>query len=62
MFVLPTASPADTTGLQTLADEGKIQPNTLVALVGKTEGTGAHDDWGRVWADAALREWTAEFL
>jgi len=62
MFVCPSASPADTTGLQKLADAGKIKPDTLVALVGKTEGTGAHDDWGRVWADVALREWTAKFL
>jgi cyanuric acid amidohydrolase len=62
MFVCPSATPADTSGLQALADEGKIKPETLVALVGKTEGTGAHDDWGRVWADVALREWTARFL
>ena len=56
------ATPADTTGLQQLADSGKIKPDTLVALVGKTEGTGAHDDWGRVWADVVLREWTGKFL
>jgi cyanuric acid amidohydrolase len=62
MFVCPMATPADTSGLQKLADEGRIRPDTLVALVGKTEGTGAHDDWGRVWADVALREWTAKFL
>jgi cyanuric acid amidohydrolase len=62
MFVCPSATPADTSGLQKLADEGSIKPDTLVALVGKTEGTGAHDDWGRVWADVALREWTARFL
>jgi cyanuric acid amidohydrolase len=62
MFVCPSATPADTSGLQALADAGKIKPDTLVALVGKTEGTGAHDDWGRVWADVALREWTAKFL
>src|SRR6266516_5928427 len=62
MFVCPSASPADTSGLQALADAGKIKPDTLVALVGKTEGTGAHDDWGRVWADVALRDWTAKFL
>jgi cyanuric acid amidohydrolase len=62
MFVCPSATPADTSGLQALADAGKIKPDTLVALVGKTEGTGAHDDWGRVWADVALREWTARFL
>src|SRR5579864_2627770 len=62
MFVCPAATPADTAGLQKLVDEGKIKPDNLVALVGKTEGTGAHDDWGRVWADVALREWTARFL
>lgn len=62
MFVCPMATPSDTSGLQRLADEGKIRPDTLVALVGKTEGTGAHDDWGRVWADVALREWTAGFV
>jgi cyanuric acid amidohydrolase len=62
MFVVPMATPADTSGLQALADSGKIKPNTLVALVGKTEGTGFHDDWGRIWADVALREWTGKFL
>jgi cyanuric acid amidohydrolase len=62
MFVCPMAAPSDTTGLQQLADSGKIRPDTLVALVGKTEGTGAHDDWGRVWADVVLREWTGRFL
>src|SRR5207245_10569470 len=62
LFVRPMATPADPTGLQKLADEGKIKPDTLVALVGKTEGTGFHDDWGRVWADVVLREWTGRFL
>jgi cyanuric acid amidohydrolase len=62
MFVCPMASPSDTSGLQQLADAGKIKPDTLVAIAGKTEGTGQHDDWGRVWADVALREWTAKFL
>jgi cyanuric acid amidohydrolase len=62
MFVCPMATPSDTSGLQQLADSGKIRPDTLVALAGKTEGTGQHDDWGRVWADVALRDWTARFL
>ena len=62
MFVHPMATPADTSGLQQLANSGKIKPATLVALVGKTEGTGFHDDWGRVWADVALRDWTGKFL
>ena len=62
MFVCPMATPSDTTGLQQLADSGKIRPDTLIALAGKTEGTGQHDDWGRIWADVALREWTSRFL
>jgi len=62
MFVCPMGTPSDTSGLQQLAESGRIKPDTLVALVGKTEGTGFHDDWGRVWADVALREWTAKFL
>lgn len=62
MFVVPMAAPSDTSGLQRLADEGKIKPDTLVAIAGKTEGTGQHDDWGRVWADVALRQWTAKFV
>jgi cyanuric acid amidohydrolase len=62
MFVCPMASPSDTSGLQKLAEARTITPDTLVALVGKTEGTGSHDDWGRVWADFALREWTGRFL
>jgi cyanuric acid amidohydrolase len=62
MHICPMATPSDTSGLQQLADAGKIRPDTLVALAGKTEGTGQHDDWGRVWADVVLREWTAKFL
>src|SRR3982074_763998 len=62
MFVCTMASPSDTSGLQQLANSGKIRPDTLVALAGKTEGTGQHDDWGRVWADVVLRDWTARFL
>jgi len=62
MFVCPSATPADTSGLQSLVDAGKVTRDNLVALVGKTDGTGFHDDWGRVWADAVLREWTAKLL
>src|SRR5947209_14474851 len=62
MFVCPMATPNDTSKLQELVDTGRMKPDSLVALVGKTDGTGFHDDWGRVLADVALREWTAGFL
>jgi cyanuric acid amidohydrolase len=62
MFVCPMATPNDTSRLQELVDGGQVDPQSIVALVGKTEGTGFHDDWGRVLADIALREWTAAQL
>jgi cyanuric acid amidohydrolase len=62
MFVVPMDAPNDVSGLQALADDGRVTPETLVAIVGKTDGTGFHDDWGRVFADVALRGWTAGFL
>jgi cyanuric acid amidohydrolase len=62
MHVRPMALPNDTSGLQELADAGKVRADNLVALVGKTEGTGFHDDMGRILADVGLRGWTANLL
>ena len=45
-----------------IVDDGRVTPENLVAIVGKTDGTGFHDDWGRVLADIALRRWTADLL
>ena len=62
MHVCPMAAPNDTSKLQELVDSGTVDPGSIVALVGKTEGTGFHDDWGRVLADVALRGWAARQL
>jgi cyanuric acid amidohydrolase len=62
MYVCPMSQPNDTSGLQALADEGKVTAENLVALVGKTEGTGFHDDMGRILADVGLRGWAARLL
>jgi cyanuric acid amidohydrolase len=62
MYVCPMSQPNDTSGLQALADDGKVTAGNLVALVGKTEGTGFHDDMGRILADVGLRGWTARLL
>jgi cyanuric acid amidohydrolase len=56
------ATPNDTSALQALVDDGTVEAGSIVALVGKTEGTGFHDDWGRVLADVTLRAWTADLL
>ena len=55
MYVCPMSQPNDTSGLQELADDGRVTAENLVALVGKTEGTGFHDDMGRILADVGLR-------
>jgi cyanuric acid amidohydrolase len=62
MFVCPMATPNDTSRLQELIDDGRVKAGSIVALVGKTEGTGFHDDWGRVLADVTLRGWMANQL
>jgi cyanuric acid amidohydrolase len=62
LYVCPMMTPNDTSRLQELADSGRVTAENLVALAGKTEGTGFHDDWGRVLADVALRGWTAGLL
>jgi cyanuric acid amidohydrolase len=55
MHVCSMAGPADTTALEALLDGGTVKAETVVAVVGKTEGTGLHDDSGRALADLSLR-------
>lgn len=56
MFVCPMRTPMDTSGLDGLIASARVRPETIVALVGKTDGTGLHDDYGRALADLRLRE------
>jgi cyanuric acid amidohydrolase len=54
MFVCPMRTPNDMSELEKLLNT-RVAPETVVALVGKTEGTGLHNDWGRVVADQGIR-------
>ena len=56
MRVCSMARPSDTSELEALLDAGLVDADAVVALVGKTEGTGLHDDSGRELADLRLRE------
>ena len=56
MRVCSMARPSDTSELEALLDSGEVEAESVVALVGKTEGTGLHDDSGRELADLRLRE------
>jgi cyanuric acid amidohydrolase len=59
---LPTAGPQDTTPLAAAIDKGVIDPATIVAIVGKTEGNGCVNDFTRGYATLALKLLLAERL
>jgi cyanuric acid amidohydrolase len=61
MFVCPMNTPRDTSAVEARLDDD-IDPRSVVALIGKTEGTGLHDDWGRTLADLCLHEVLAQRL
>lgn len=56
VFVCPMANPADTSGLERLIADGAFDPATVVAVVGKSEGSGLPSDYGRLLADTSVRQ------
>jgi cyanuric acid amidohydrolase len=59
---LATASPQDTAPLASAIDRGELDPATIVAIVGKTEGNGCVNDFTRGYATLALKLLLAERL
>lgn len=59
---LPTAGPQDTAPLATAIAAGEVDPATIVAIVGKTEGNGCVNDFTRGYATLALKLLLAEKL
>jgi cyanuric acid amidohydrolase len=57
---LPTAGPQDTAPLASAIDRGEIDPGTIVAIIGKTEGNGCVNDFTRGYATLALKLLLAE--
>ena len=57
---LPTAGPQDTASLASAIDRGEVDPDTIVAIVGKTEGNGCVNDFTRGYATLALKLLLAE--
>ena len=49
-------SVTDASGLERLIDEGVIEADRVVAIIGKTEGNGGVNDYTRILADRAFRE------
>ena len=51
---IPTKGPGDVSGLLDLIKLGKIEPMSILAILGKTEGNGGVNDFTREYAVAAL--------
>jgi cyanuric acid amidohydrolase len=51
---IPTNGPGDVSGLMALIDAGALDPSSIVAVLGKTEGNGGVNDFTREYAVAAL--------
>src|ERR1700683_1947678 len=53
---IPTSGPGDVSGLMALVDSGALEPQSILAVLGKTEGNGGVNDFTREYAVAALCE------
>ncbi len=51
---IATKGPGDVSGLLSLIERGMIDPNTILAILGKTEGNGGVNDFTREYAVSAL--------
>ena len=51
---IPTHGPGDVSGLMALIDSGALDPSSILAVLGKTEGNGGVNDFTREYAVAAL--------
>jgi len=52
---LSAAGPSDTAVLDDAIAHGRIRPDTIVAVLGKTEGNGGVNDFTRGFATASFR-------
>jgi cyanuric acid amidohydrolase len=52
--LIPTKGPGDVSGLINLIEAGKIEPASILAILGKTEGNGGVNDFTREYAVSAL--------
>jgi cyanuric acid amidohydrolase len=59
---LPTAGPQDTAALAAAIAAGEVDPATIVAIIGKTEGNGCVNDFTRGYATLALKLLLADSL
>jgi cyanuric acid amidohydrolase len=54
VILIPTKGPGDVSGLMKLIEAGKLEPTSILAILGKTEGNGGVNDFTREYAVSAL--------
>jgi len=59
---IPTKGPGDVSGLVSLIDAGKIDPASILAILGKTEGNGGVNDFTREYAVSTLSTALASYV
>jgi cyanuric acid amidohydrolase len=59
---IPTKGPGDVSGLMKLIEAGKVEPASILAILGKTEGNGGVNDFTREYAVSALCAALAPFV
>lgn len=59
---IPTKGPGDVSGLVQLIEAGRIEPASILAILGKTEGNGGVNDFTREYAVSALSVALAPYL
>src|SRR3954451_19532740 len=53
---IPLKNVSDASGLADLIDDGVLEADRVLAVIGKTEGNGGVNDYTRIIADRAFRE------
>ncbi len=59
---IPASAPDDASGLEALIANGAVDPESIVAILGKTEGNGCVNDFTRGFATRALRDALARHI
>jgi cyanuric acid amidohydrolase len=62
VYRLSMNDPGDVSGLRHLIEDGVVDPATVVASIGKTEGNGGANDFTRALASLKVAQLLAEFL
>ncbi len=61
LHVVQMRTPSDTSEIEKLFASGEVDPYEIIAVVGKTEGSGLPNDHGRAFGDLSIRSLLASY-